>query len=131
MHESRIRDRRQSTQEFAPYSLLFVFIVSPKSVLNSLIAGTEANADQVVEIAVGQAFDIQIDGGAVELRVQKIDDMDLVLADCESPSTNDEISPLTLGFSAASTRTKCIGQLGNREDSLAVKPFAFLVRHPG
>src|SRR5262249_60657514 len=34
-------------------------------------------------------------------------------------------------FSAASTRTKCVRQLGDREDAPAVQLLAFSLRYPG
>ena len=40
-------------------------------------------ADQVVKLAVGQTFDVQIDGRAVECQVRKVGGVDFVLADCE------------------------------------------------
>src|SRR5262245_10693070 len=60
MNQSRIRDWRKDIYEFAPYELLLVFIICPKAMLNSTIAGSDADADQVVKIAIGQTFDIQI-----------------------------------------------------------------------
>ena len=82
---TRIRDLRKDAEEFVPYPLLPVLVVGPEAVLNGAIAGSDANSDQVVEIAVGQTFDIQIDGRAIEFRVRKADGVDLVLADCERP----------------------------------------------
>ena len=32
---------------------------------------------------------------------------------------------------AATTRTKCVGQLGDREDALAVEPLAIFLRYAG
>lgn len=39
----------------------------------------DAHADEVVEIAVGQALDIQIDGRAFELEFRAADDVDFLL----------------------------------------------------
>ena len=83
MHEPRIRDSRKDIEKSFPYPLFFILVICPKTVLNGVFAGSDANANQVVEIAVGQAFDIQIDRRAVEFRVRKIDGVDFVLADCE------------------------------------------------
>ena len=47
------------------------------------VAVSDANSDQVVEIAIWKTFDIQIDRRAIELRVQDIDRVYLVLADRE------------------------------------------------
>ena len=85
MNEPRIRDCRKDIKEFIPYALLRLLVISPKAVLNSIIASSDANADQVVEIAIRQTFDIQIDRGAIKFRVQEIDSVYLVFADCERP----------------------------------------------
>ena len=85
MNESCIRDCRKDIQEFAPYKLLVVLVVCPKAMLNSTIAGFDANADKVVEIAIRHTFDIQIDQRAVEFRIQEIESVNLVLADRECP----------------------------------------------
>jgi len=47
------------------------------------VAGSDANSDQVVEIAIWKTFDIQIDRRAVQFRVRDIDRVYLVLADRE------------------------------------------------
>src|SRR5262249_14282279 len=83
VHEPWIAERRKDIEKFLPYPIFSILIISPKAVLNGLIADSDANADQVVEIAIGQAFDVQIDGRSVEFRVRKIDGVDFVFADCE------------------------------------------------
>src|SRR5215469_724297 len=85
MNEPRIGDSRKGIEELFPDALLPFLIVGPKAILNSTISGSNTNAYQVVEIAVRQAFDIQIDRCAVEFRIQEIDDVYLVLADRERP----------------------------------------------
>jgi hypothetical protein len=72
------------------------------------MAGSDASANQVVEIAIRQTFDIQIDGCAVEFRVQEIDGVDLVLADGERPQGMMKFLRLASQFPAASTWTKCV-----------------------
>jgi len=52
MDESWIRDRHKDGKEFVPYTLLPVLVVCPKAVLNGTMAGADANAYQVVEIAI-------------------------------------------------------------------------------
>jgi hypothetical protein len=120
MNELWIRDHRKDIEEFVPYALFSVLVVGPKAILNSIIAGSDAGADQIVRVAIRQTFDIQIDGRAVEFRVREIDDVYLVFADRERPQRMMKFFLLASQFAAASTRTKCVGQLGNREDALAV-----------
>src|SRR5262245_15855158 len=52
MNQSWIRDLRKDIQEFAPYELLLILIICPKAMLNSIIASSDAKADQVVKIAI-------------------------------------------------------------------------------
>src|SRR5215831_18397936 len=111
MNEPRIGDSRKGIEELFPYALLPFLIVSPKAVLNSAVSGSDANAYQVVEITVRQALDIQIDRGAVEFRIQEIDDVYLVLADRERPQRIMKFLRLASRFPAASSRTKRVGEL--------------------
>ena len=98
MDEPWIRDCRKDIQEFVPYPLLFVLVVCPKAMLNGTIAGSDANADQVVEIAIGQTFDIQIDRRAVEFRIQEIDESEFCSRGSRALAMNDEISPACLAI---------------------------------
>lgn len=78
MHEPRIRDRRKDIEEFVPYPLLPILVIGPKAVLNSILPSSDADPDQIVEIAIRQAFDVQINGSTVEFRVQEIDGVYLI-----------------------------------------------------
>src|SRR5271156_374732 len=62
----RIRDLRKDAEEIVPYQLLLFCIVGPETVLNASFGGSDANTDQVVEIAVREPFDIQKDRSAFE-----------------------------------------------------------------
>ena len=66
MDKVRILDLRKDAEEIAPYQLFLFCIVGPETVLNVSFGGLDANPDQVVEIPVGQPFDIQKDGSAFE-----------------------------------------------------------------
>jgi hypothetical protein len=48
-------------------------------VLDGGFAVADAQADEVVEIAVGQALDIQIDGRTFDRKFRAADDVDLFL----------------------------------------------------
>ena len=106
MHEPRIRDRRKDIEEFVPYALLLIFVIGPKAVLDSVLPSSDANPDQVVEITIRQAFDVQIDGSTVEFRVQEIDGVYLILSDRERPQRMIKFLLLASQFPAASTGTK-------------------------
>ena len=66
MDKVRIHDLRKDAEEIVPYQFLLFCIVGPETVLNASFGGLDANPDQVVEIPVGQPFDIQKDGSAFE-----------------------------------------------------------------
>jgi hypothetical protein len=77
----RIRDLRKNGEEIVPYQLFLFCIVGPETVLNASFGCLDTNPDQVVEIAVGQPFDIQKDESTFEVWSRNVDRVDLVLAD--------------------------------------------------
>src|ERR1019366_9319999 len=82
-------------------------------------------------MAVGQPFEIQKNGSAFEFWVGNADCVDLVLADCKRPQGMMMLLLLASRLPAASTRTKCVRQLGDREDALVVEPLAIFLRYAG
>jgi len=92
MDKARARDRRKHAEEFGPNPLLPRCVVGPEGMLNGAVGGYDSNSDKVIEIAVGQAFDIEIDCGAVELWLPNTDCMNLILADLRELSKNDDTS---------------------------------------
>jgi hypothetical protein len=74
--------------------------------VNGVTAGSDANADQVVKIAVGQAFDVQIHGRAIECQVRKVGSVDFVLADCQRSQGMMKFLGFISRASAASARSK-------------------------
>ena len=131
MDKVRIHDLRKDAEEIVPYQLLLFCIVGPEAVLDVSFGGLDANPDQVVEIAVGQPFHIQKDGSAYEFWVRNADGVDLVFADCKRPQGMMMFLLLASRFPAAATRTKCVGQLSDREDALAVERLAIFLRYAG
>src|SRR6266702_7810577 len=57
--------------------------------------------------------------------------MDFVLADSKRPQGMMMFLLFTSRLSAAAARTKCVGQLSDREDALAVEPLAIFLRYAG
>jgi hypothetical protein len=110
-YKPRVRNRRKEVDKFGPNPLFSILVICPKTVLNVLTAGSKANADQVVEIAIGQAFDVQVNGRAVDCQVRKIGSMDFVLSDCERSQGMTKVFWLMSRASAVSARVKRIGQL--------------------
>jgi len=67
VNQHRFLDGFEDGQELSPNLPLVLDGVRPQAVLDSGFAVADAQADEVVEIAVGQALDIQIDGRAFDL----------------------------------------------------------------
>ena len=60
-------------EELLPDGFLIVGAIGPKAVLNDRVARFDADTDQIVGVAVGQAFDIQINRCAVDLQFRASD----------------------------------------------------------
>lgn len=67
MNQHRLLDGFENAEEFLPNLPFVLDGVCPKAVLDGGFPVADAHADEVVEIAVGQALDIQIDGRAFDL----------------------------------------------------------------
>ena len=88
------------------------------------IACSDANADEIVKIAIGQAFDIQIDWRTVEYLVREVNCVDLFFADGERPQRMMKFLLFASEFSTTAARTERVGKLRDREYPLAVQLFA-------
>jgi hypothetical protein len=77
--QHRLLDGFEGGKEFLPNLPLLLPGVSPQAVLDGGFAVADAQADEIVEIAVRQALNIQIDGCAFDLQFRVADDMDLLL----------------------------------------------------
>ena len=91
----------------------------------------DAQADEVVEIAVGQARDIQIDGRAFDLEFRAADDVDFLLPNRERL----ERVMIFLAFVALplgpAAGTESVGELRDGEDAFAAEFLALLRAHAG
>ena len=79
VNQHRLLDGFEDGEEFPPNLPLVRDGVRPQAVLDGGFAVADAQADEVVEIAVGQALDIQIDGRAFDLEFRAADDVDFLL----------------------------------------------------
>ena len=79
VNQHRLLDGFEDAKEFPPNLPLVRDGVRPQAVLDGGFAVADAHADEVVEIAVGQALDIQIDGRAFDLQFRAADDVDFLL----------------------------------------------------
>ena len=68
VNQHRLLDGFEDGQELSPNLPFVLGGVRPEAVLDGGFAVTDAQADEVVEIAVRQALDIQIDGRAFDLQ---------------------------------------------------------------
>ena len=78
VNQHRLIDAFEDAQELPPNLPLVLDGVCPQTVLAGGCAVADTNADKVVEIAVRQSFDIQIDGRAFDLQLRAADDVDLL-----------------------------------------------------
>ena len=69
----------EDPKKFPPDLSLLRGGVRPQTMLNGRIAAADAHADEVVEVAIGQALDVQIDGSAFDLQFRTADDVDFLL----------------------------------------------------
>ena len=79
--QDRILNRVQDGQEPGPYSLFLLGRVRPQAVLHRRTAISDSHADQVVEIAVGQAFDVQIHRRPFNLELRSTHGVNLLFPD--------------------------------------------------
>src|ERR1700693_4985975 len=79
VNQHRLLQRFEDGKEFPPNSSLVRGSVRPQTMVDGGIAAADAHGDEIVEVAVGQALDIQIDGYAVNLQFRPADDVDFFL----------------------------------------------------
>lgn len=87
--------------------------------------------NQIVEIAVRQAFNVEIDRRAGDLQLRTADYVDFLFPDRERLQRVMILFPLVPLLLGTPTRPKRVGELGDREDAFAVKFLALLFRHEG
>ena len=118
-------------KEFPPNLPLVLDGVRPQAVLDGGVAVADAQADEVVEIAVGQALDIQIDGRAFDLEFRAADDVDFLLPNRQRL----ERVVIFLAFVAQplgpAARPERVGELRDGEDAFAAEFLALLRAHAG
>ena len=81
VNQHRLADGFDDVKEFAPNVSLVLNGVRPEAVLNGGFAVSNPHADEVIEIAIWQAFDIQIDRRAFNIQFRAADNMDFLSPD--------------------------------------------------
>jgi hypothetical protein len=127
MNQPGIGNIGKGSQKFVPDETLAITVIGPKAMFDSVITASNADADQIVKIAIRETFDIQINRRAIQLWVKDIDDVYLVLADSERTQRVMKSLLLALRMSAGPPRAKSVRQLRNREDALAMQLLALLL----
>ena len=79
VNQSGVLYRFKDAKELHPNFSFFLDGVRPQAVLNSRWAVSDEYADQVVEIAIRQPLDIQINGRAFDLEFRAANDVDFLL----------------------------------------------------
>jgi hypothetical protein len=80
MNQHRLFDGFEDSKEFPPNLALVRDSLRPQAVLDGGVAVTDADADQVIEVAVWQALDIQINRRAFDFQFRPANDVDFRIA---------------------------------------------------
>ena len=94
MDQNWVLDFYEFGQELPPDVALVRRTVSPKAVLNDRVARFDSNANQVVEVSIGQTLDIDVNRCAFDLHFWAAHEMDFLLPDCKRPQR--VVVPLSL-----------------------------------
>ena len=128
VNQHRLLDGFEDGKEFPPNLPLVLDGVRPQAVLDGGFAIADAQADEVVEIAVGQALDIQIDGRAFDLQFRAANDVDLLLPNRQSLQRVVILLPFVPQPFGPAAGPERIGELRDGEDALAAEFLALLLR---
>src|ERR1035437_3185219 len=79
VQQHRLLDDFENAEEFPPKLSLILYGVRPQVVPDGGFTAANAQADEVVEVAVGQSLDIQIDRRAFDFEFRDADDVDFLL----------------------------------------------------
>jgi hypothetical protein len=85
VQQHRLLDDVEDAKEFPPNLFLILEGVRPQAVPDGRFAAANAQADEVVEVAVGQSLDIQIDRRAFDLEFRGADDVDFLFPNRQRP----------------------------------------------
>ena len=118
-------------RNFPPNLPLFPNRVRPQAMLDGGFAVADADADEVIEIAVGQALDIQIDRRSFDFQFRAADDVDFLLPNRQSL----ERVVVFLSFAAQSLGPAAwaerVGELRDGKDAFAAEFLALFLTHSG
>jgi hypothetical protein len=124
-------DGSEDAKEFTPNLALVLDSVSPQAVLNGGFAAADADADEVVEIDVRQALDIEINWRTFNLKFRASNDVDFLLTNRQCLQRMVVFLSLISQAFWSPARPESVGELSDGENALTVKLFALLLAHAG
>src|SRR5881392_3998927 len=121
VNEQWIFDGSKDGKEFPPNLSLVLAAVRPQAVLDGGFATADAHANEVVEIAVRQTLNIQIDGRAFDLEFRVADDVDFLFPNRQRLEGVVIFLAFVAQASGPAVRTERIGELRDGEDAFAAE----------
>src|SRR6266567_3293835 len=131
MNQHRLLRDFDNPEELPPNLPLVLDGVRAQAVSNGGFAVSNPYADEVIEIGVWQALDIQIDRSAFDLEFRAADDVDFLLPNCQRLERVVIFLPLAVQPFGTPARPERVGELCDGEDALAMEPLALLLAHTG
>ena len=131
VNQHRLLDGFKEGQEFAPNLPLVRDGVRPQAVLDGGVAVADAQADEIVEIAVGQTLDIEIDRRAVDLQFRAADYVYLLLPNRQRLERVVIFLPFVAKPLGPAPRPERVGELRNGEDAFTAEFLALFRAHAG
>ena|ERR1035441_10014000 len=130
MDKDWIFNIRENAKKLAPNPPLVLDAVRPKTILGSRITASQANANQIVEVAVRQPFYVEVDRRAFNLYFWITEDVDFLLPNGQCPQRVAILFWFIAQLFRMPARAEGVGQLGHSEDPFIVEFPPFLFRHP-
>src|SRR4051794_27925446 len=131
MDQSWVIERLQFGQTQQPYGPLVDIIFCPKRTLDILVAIFVAQSDQIVQAAIRNAFDINVNRTIRQLKVRRPEHVDTILLDRECLEGRLVFRARAGGARGVPPWTIGVGKLVDGEDTLLVLPLALLLLHGG
>src|SRR6476646_8886878 len=131
VNQHRLLDSFENAEEFLPNFGLVLDSIRPEAVLDGGVLVAYAYADEIVEIAVGQTLDIQIDGGASDLEFRATDNVDFVLPNRQRLKRVVVLLTFIAQTLGPAPWPEHIGELRHGEDAFAAEFLALIRAHAG
>jgi len=120
----------KDAKELHPNLSFFLDGVRPQAVLNSRFAVSDEHADEVVQIAVRQPLDIQINGRAFDLEFRTANDVDFLLPNRQRLQRVVILLPFIAQPFGSATGPERVGKLDDAEYTFSVGVIFILRKLP-